>query len=114
MRVRLAIAAFVNSVFIRMHMQANMAAGACRINMSILFTNKKLPSLHSESIPRSRSKASTYSYAEKFDCQHFLFFYASTLIDLGHIVFSLSVCPSVFLSVCLPSVTFTLAIPFDW
>ena len=28
------------------------------------FTNRKLPSIHSESVPRSKSKASTYSYAE--------------------------------------------------
>ena len=46
-------------------MLANMAAGARRINMGILFTNRKLPLIHSESEPRSRSKASTYSYAEK-------------------------------------------------
>ena len=30
--------------------------------MDILFTDRKLPSIHSESVPRSRSKASTYSY----------------------------------------------------
>ena len=29
------------------------------------FTNRKLPSIHSESVPRSRSIASTYSYAVK-------------------------------------------------
>ena len=33
-----------------------------RINKSILFTNRKLPSIHSESIQKSRSKANTYSY----------------------------------------------------
>ena len=33
--------------------------------MSILFTNRKLRSIHSESVPRRRSKASTYSDAEK-------------------------------------------------
>ena len=33
--------------------------------MDILFTNIKLPSIHSEPVPRSRSKVSTYSYAEK-------------------------------------------------
>ena len=33
--------------------------------MGILFTNRKLPSFHSESVPRSGSKASIYSYAEK-------------------------------------------------
>ena len=42
-----------------------MAVGARRINMGILFTNRKLPSIHSESVPRSRSKVSTYSYGEK-------------------------------------------------
>ena len=39
MRVRLAVAAFLNSVII--NMLANMAAGARRINMGILFTNRK-------------------------------------------------------------------------
>ena len=52
-RVLLAVAAHVNSVVI--NAQANMAAGARRINMGILFTNRKLPSIHSESAPRSRS-----------------------------------------------------------
>ena len=33
--------------------------------VGILFTNHKLPSIHSESLPRSRSKASTDSYAKK-------------------------------------------------
>ena len=33
--------------------------------MCILFTNCKLRSLHSESGPRSRSKASAYSYTQK-------------------------------------------------
>ena len=33
--------------------------------MGILFTTHKLPSLHSESVSRSMSKASTYSYAGK-------------------------------------------------
>ena len=60
---RLAVAALVNSVFI--NVQADMAAGARRINICIFFTNHKLPSLHSESVPRSRSKVSTYSYPEK-------------------------------------------------
>ena len=58
-----AVAALANSVFI--NVQTNMAAGARLINMGIFFTNRKLPSIHSESVPRSRSKASTYSYAEK-------------------------------------------------
>ena len=51
----LEIAALVKIVFI--NVQANMAAGARPINMNILFTNHKLPSIHSESVPRSRSKA---------------------------------------------------------
>ena len=34
-----------------------MAPGARRINMGTLFTNNKLPSIHSELLPRSRSKA---------------------------------------------------------
>ena len=42
-----------------------MAAWARWINMGILFTNGKLPSIHSESVPRSRAKAVTYRYAEK-------------------------------------------------
>ena len=33
--------------------------------MGILFTHHKLLSIHSESAPRSGSKASTYNYAEK-------------------------------------------------
>ena len=33
--------------------------------MDILITNRKLPSIHSESVLWSRSKASTYSYSEK-------------------------------------------------
>ena len=46
MMVRLALAALVNSVFI--NAQANVARGACRINRDIVFTNRKLPSIHSE------------------------------------------------------------------
>ena len=42
-----------------------MAAGTCWINMGILFTIRKLPSIHSESVPMSRSKASTHSYNKK-------------------------------------------------
>ena len=41
-----------------------MAAGARPINMGMLITNRKLPSIHSELVPRSRSTASTYSYAK--------------------------------------------------
>ena len=36
-----------------------MAAGAEKKCVHI-FTNRKLPSVHSESLPRSRTKASTY------------------------------------------------------
>ena len=46
-----------------------MAAGARRINIGILFTNRKLPSIHSESVPRSRPKlpkAVAFSYAERY------------------------------------------------
>ena len=63
MKVRLAVAALVNSVFI--NEPANTAVGTCQINMGILFTNSKLLSIHSESVPRSRSKVSKYSYAKK-------------------------------------------------
>ena len=50
MRVPLAVAVFVNSVFI--NGQENVAA-ARRINMGKLFTNNKLHSINSESVPRS-------------------------------------------------------------
>ena len=63
MRVRLAVAALVNGVFIMGN--ENMAAGARGINMVIFFTNRKLPSIHSESVQRDGSKASPYCYAEK-------------------------------------------------
>ena len=46
-------------------MRLNMAGRARRMNKGILFTNRELPSIHSESVPRSRPKASLYSYAEK-------------------------------------------------
>ena len=63
MWVRLAAAALVNSVFI--NVQANLAAEARRINMGILFTNRRLPSIHYERTPRRGSKASTVNYVEK-------------------------------------------------
>ena len=66
MRVRLAVAVLVNSVFI--NVQANIAVGARKMNMCIPFTNHKLFSIHSESVPRSGSKASRYSYAEDILC----------------------------------------------
>ena len=62
MRIRLAVAAFVNSIFI--NVQANMAAVARRIDKGILFTNHKSPSIHSVSVPISRSKAIAFSLAE--------------------------------------------------
>ena len=65
MRVGLAVAALVNSVFIIV--QANMAEGVLQINKQILFTNRKLPSIHSLSVPRSGSKANSYSYADKVE-----------------------------------------------
>ena len=34
--------------------------------MGILFTNRKLPTIHSESLPGRRSITSTYSYSEKW------------------------------------------------
>ena len=46
-------------------MLANMAVGARRINNRPFLTNRKLSSIHSESLTRSRSKAIAYSYAEK-------------------------------------------------
>ena len=42
-----------------------MAAGARRINTGILFTNCKLHSTHSASVPRSRSKAGAFTYTKK-------------------------------------------------
>ena len=64
MRVRLAVAAFVNSVFI--NVRANMATGTRRINMVLLtFTNHKLPTIHSASVLRNRSKAIAFSYSDK-------------------------------------------------
>ena len=63
MRVRLAVAALVNNIII--NVQANMAAEAPRINNDIFFTNRILLTIHSESVPRSRSKSSTVRYAER-------------------------------------------------
>ena len=53
MKVQLAEAALVNSVFI--NVQANMAARTCGINMGTLFTSHKSPSTQLVSVPRSRS-----------------------------------------------------------
>ena len=61
--VQLAVAQLMNSVFI--NGQTKMAVGVYRINIGILFTNRKLLSIHSGSVPRLRSKADSYSYAEK-------------------------------------------------
>ena len=80
----LAVAALVTSVFI--NMQANMPAGARQVNMGILFTNHKLPSIHSESAQRNRSKANTYSYAEKICRLQMLFLLGvkSTILTSGN------------------------------
>ena len=51
MRVRLAVAALVNSIYISV--QGSMAAGTRRIIMGIFFTSLKLAPTHSESVPRS-------------------------------------------------------------
>ena len=59
MRVRLVLAELVNICIVFINVQANMAAGTRLINMGILSTNHKLPSIHFESVPRTRSKAST-------------------------------------------------------
>ena len=60
MGVRLAVAGLVNDVFT--NVQVNMAAGARRKKTWAYFlTNRKLLPIHSESEPRSRSKASTYT-----------------------------------------------------
>ena len=63
MKVRLAVAALVNSVF--KNLQANMTAGVRQINMGILLTNRKLHSIHPESVPRSKPKAIAFTYAFK-------------------------------------------------
>ena len=61
--VQLAVAVLVNSIFL--NVQANMAKGTRQINMDIFFTNRKLTSIHPESVPRSRLKASAYSTPKK-------------------------------------------------
>ena len=43
-----------------------MAAGTRRINMGVLFTTRKSPSIHSVSVRRSRSKAIAFRHAELF------------------------------------------------
>ena len=63
MRVLSVAAVLVDNVF--RNVQANMAAGARRINMRILCTNRSLHSIHSESVSRSMSTEGAYSYAEK-------------------------------------------------
>ena len=42
-----------------------MAAGARSINMDILFTNRKLSTIHSEPVLRITSKANTYTATPK-------------------------------------------------
>ena len=80
MRVRLAVAAVVNIDFI--NVQGNMAAGALKINMCVLFTNCKLLAVHSESIPRSRSKTAHSATPRK----HFLVEALSFLITFVHYI----------------------------
>ena len=63
MTIRLGIAALVNSVFI--NVQINMSAEYRRKVAGILFSYREIPSIHSESVPRNRSKASSHSYVEK-------------------------------------------------
>ena len=63
MRVRLAVAALENRVFI--NEQANMTPRACRVNMGIPFTHCKLPAIYSASLPRCWSKAIAFRYVEK-------------------------------------------------
>ena len=68
MRIRLVVAKLVNSASI--NGQANIAAGARRINMSILLTNRKLLSVHSESVRSSSSEASALIWCCCL-CYHF-------------------------------------------
>ena len=63
MRVRLSVAALVNSVYINLQTNTCMAAGARRINMGILFTNRKLSSFHSELVPKSKPRAIAFSFS---------------------------------------------------
>ena len=42
-----------------------MVAGPAEYTWAYFFTNRKLPSIHSEPVLRSRSNASSYTYAEK-------------------------------------------------
>ena len=82
MEVRLAVAALVKTVCI--NIQANMAKGACRINMGIPFTNRKLPSIQYESVPRSMSKASTIINSEKSNFVRCLAAHVLRIFDLSY------------------------------
>ena len=62
------VVTLVNGVFI--NSQANMAAWAHRINIVTFFTNRKLPTVHSESVSGSGSKAIVFSFAEKKVYKH--------------------------------------------
>ena len=72
-RLQLSIEALVNSVFITV--QKNEVAGTGRLNMGIHLTNRKLPSIHSELVPRSRSKSVAFSYTEQRSSSSFLGFF---------------------------------------
>ena len=49
-----------------------------------------------------------------YNCLIWVIFYAPTSIDRGHIVFGLSICLFLHLSICLSTKTSTLAIAFEW
>ena len=85
MRVRLAIAAITNRVFVIV--QANMATGARRINMGIFFfANRKLPSIHSESVPRSRGQKPSHLDTHKNVGREKMVI--SSILSISNIVFS--------------------------
>ena len=65
MRVRVMVAVLVNSVFIKLDVQRNGAAGAHLLNIPC--TNCKLTSIHSESVPRGKSKAVTFKLPKKLN-----------------------------------------------
>ena len=67
MRVRVMVAVLVNSVFIKLDVQRNGAAGAHLLNMGIPCTNRKLTSIHSESVPRGKSEAVAFKLPKKLN-----------------------------------------------
>ena len=48
-----------------LHKCASKYGSRGQLNIGKLFTNRKLLSIHSESVPKSRSKVCRYTYAEK-------------------------------------------------